>query len=880
MDRKETEFAGGHDRKGAPGGDIPTEWFWETDSGHCFTYISGQSSLATGLSWTEVIGRRREEFAADLDDPKWQAHFADLDAQRPFFRFEYAMKSANGGIFHISASGEPRFDDRGRFLGYRGAAADITQRNRAERELREARDMFRAVLDHAPVGIVLKDRDGHYLEVSREWQRRFGLSRDDVVGKTSGDVLPEDVGNRYMARDTRVAGSGRAEANEEKFERPDGSVDYYLTSCFPIMGPGGEVSALGMISADLTAHKQAELALEESEQQLRTVTDNLPALIARHDRDWGYRFINSEGARWYGMRCEDIVGKRIQDILPAKTCEEIRPMIESVLSGKPAAFSGTIGYPDGKRREVLINYVPDRAPDGSVQGWFAISHDVTEAQAVAQALRVSEEERRTVIENLPVLMARLDRDWRYRYINSEGARWYGMAVDEVVGKTIPELFGEETVAGIRPYVEAALRGEPGSFATTIPYPDGRTRNTEIDFVPDRAPDGTVQGWIALAQDTTARENAQAALRESESQMRTVADNLPVFIAYMDADMRYRFVNRTVGNWYGVGGDEIIGRRVSDLVLPETFAALLPKMRQVLAGQEVSFEADLAYPDNMTRTVQVTWLPDQDETGATRGWFSLIQDISVRKRLEAELVRRERLAVMGQLTGTVAHEIRNPLGAVATSIAALRKRTAGLEVNLDLERSLARAERGISRCERIVTELLDFARAKGRQPVPTDPGALIASIVQEQEAPAGVTLTTSLEAVPVEVEIDHEDFRRALINVIENAVQAISESGDEGGGHVDVSCRLAGDRVLCEVRDDGPGIPAHALDHVMEPLFSTKSFGTGLGLPTVQRIMEEHGGGVRIESGTGRGTVVQLWLPLRGNRVGDGGNGQPQDTDRR
>lgn len=218
--------------------------------------------------------------------------------------------------------------------------------------------------------------------------------------------------------------------------------------------------------------------------------------------------------------------------------------------------------------------------------------------------------------------------------------------------------------------------------------------------------------------------------------------------------------------------------------------------------------------------------------------------------------------MGQLTGTVAHELRNPLGAVATSIAVARRLSH--DAGLDLERSLSRAERGIARCDRIITELLDFARAKGLQREPTGFDEWLSAVVAEQAIPDDITISIKQGAGDGTISIDREDLRRAVINVVDNACQAVAgkhRNGNPPTGRVEISSGTSDGRLICEIRDNGPGIPADCLDRVMEPLFSTKSFGTGLGLPTVQRILEEHGGGIVIESEPDKGALVRLWLPL-------------------
>jgi signal transduction histidine kinase len=246
-----------------------------------------------------------------------------------------------------------------------------------------------------------------------------------------------------------------------------------------------------------------------------------------------------------------------------------------------------------------------------------------------------------------------------------------------------------------------------------------------------------------------------------------------------------------------------------------------------------------------------------------------QDITERKRLEQQILRSERLATLGQLTGTVAHEIRNPLGVIANSIRVIKHKCS--EAGLDLGATLERTDRSIKRCDRIITDLLDFARARGIRPEPTDLDTWLSDVLKEQHLPEGITIKSNLQANGVVVDFDPDELRRAVINVVDNACQAMvngyGENEATAGGELTVASRLNGERVEIEFADNGPGIPKDILPQVLEPLFSTKSFGTGLGLPTVQRIMEEHDGGLEISSEEGHGTRVTLWLPPP-----DGGEG--------
>jgi signal transduction histidine kinase len=239
-----------------------------------------------------------------------------------------------------------------------------------------------------------------------------------------------------------------------------------------------------------------------------------------------------------------------------------------------------------------------------------------------------------------------------------------------------------------------------------------------------------------------------------------------------------------------------------------------------------------------------------------------------RELEAaqkELVSKEKLAVMGTLSAMVSHEIRNPLGTIRNTIFNIKQLVS--KKNYDLEPELDRIERNVVRCDHIIEELLDFTRLqeKNFEPVNIDPW--LSELIDEQSIPEGMTVTTNLKAQVV-VHIDNESFRRAVINVIQNGMQAMtkaklgkkSEESKQRDMRLTVESRVHQGRVELAIADNGEGIPQANLDKIYEPLYSTKSFGVGLGLPIVKGIMEQHLGGIEIDSQVGTGTKVTLWLP--------------------
>jgi signal transduction histidine kinase len=224
-----------------------------------------------------------------------------------------------------------------------------------------------------------------------------------------------------------------------------------------------------------------------------------------------------------------------------------------------------------------------------------------------------------------------------------------------------------------------------------------------------------------------------------------------------------------------------------------------------------------------------------------------------------LLRKERLAALGQITATVAHELRNPLGVIRNSVAAIEGAVG--KAGLDLARPLGRIDRGIGRCDGIIAELLDFARIREISPSPTMADEWLLEVLLEQSLPADVHLAHELASPGCEIEIDADRMRRVVVNLVENAAQALAEPGAaETERRITVTTAASSESWEFVIADTGPGIAPATLARVFEPLFSTKSFGTGLGLPTVKQIVEQHGGRIDLTSIVGTGTRVAIRLP--------------------
>ena len=241
-----------------------------------------------------------------------------------------------------------------------------------------------------------------------------------------------------------------------------------------------------------------------------------------------------------------------------------------------------------------------------------------------------------------------------------------------------------------------------------------------------------------------------------------------------------------------------------------------------------------------------------------------------KEAQDELVKRGRMEQLGQLTATVAHEIRNPLGAVRTSAFLLERKIRGK--GLGVEAQIERINKGVTRCDDIITQLLDYSRTKQLSCRPDNLDNWLASAVEEeaQRLPAAVEITCTLGLGDLMVPFDPSRLRRAVINLMNNACEAMVGTGEDATRfatahpRLSISTRREGKNVVISVSDNGPGISPENLARIREPLFTTKSFGTGLGLPAVEKILEQHGGRLSISSAVGKGSSFDIYLPIEGN----------------
>jgi PAS domain S-box-containing protein len=475
----------------------------------------------------------------------------------------------------------------------------------------------------------------------------------------------------------------------------------------------------------------------------------------------------------------------------------------------------------------------------------------------------------SILDHLPTSIFVKDEDLRYVYSNRLHDALAGQAEADLLGRTdhdfhpavVADQFSENDHAVID-------LGEPSIVEEMACKADGTGTPVLTRKVRLSGPDGKTY-LIGTNSDLTAT-------KARENQYRALSETVPVAVAQIDNGLNIIFANPLFNAYCGGDGAETDQAR------------LLTKLREAHAGfpgSACKFETIVQGLGNQPRSVIVIssgWLALNDVTRSATVSLVDISQMSELQRIneeisrlnrelaanmrrlndaQDELLRSGKLEQLGHLTATVAHELRNPLGTVRNSAFLLDRKLK--DKGLGIEALLERINKGIERCDNIITQLLDFSRTTQLKCQPEDLDKWLLAVVEEEarKLPQSFTVRLDLGLAGQEVPFDPSRLQRAVINMMSNAAEAI-----QGMAHaqpeIHISSFCKNDHVSLRVADNGPGMTPDVLARIREPLYTTKSFGTGLGIPAIEQIAVQHGGRLDVVTDVGIGSKFTLWFPVQ------------------
>ncbi len=791
----------------------------------------------------------------------------------------------DGTVRHIYGNAAPLRGADGRVRGAIGAFVDVTERKRAEAALRESEGRLRLFIENAPAAIAMFDRDMRYLAVSRRWQTDYRLA-GDVLGKSHYEIFPE-VPGRWREVHRRALGGEVLRADEDAFERADGTVQWLRWEVRPWHKGGGEVGGIIIFAEEVTARKQAEHALRQSEARFRQLADLMPQLAWMARPDGHIYWYNRRWYEYTGTTLGQMEGWGWQSVHdPEELPKVLKRWQQSIATGQPFDMVFPLRGADGRLRPFLTRCMPLRGEDGSILHWFGTNTDISEVQErnaelarANEALRaeVTERERaeerfRLVVEFMPTALVLVNAHGKIVLVNAQTERYFGYRPEELVGLPVeillPERFRPQH-PGYRDNYFASPNPRPMGVGRDL-YAlrkDGSEFPVEIGLNPIRYSEAL--HVLSSIVDITERKRAE----EARAALAAIVESSSDAIIGKTLDGVITSWNPGAATLYGYAPDEALGKSVSLVIPPDRPQELPAILERVRRGERIGqLETQRLTKDGRRLDVSLTISPIKDASGAVVGASAIARDISERRRRAEELERRvaertrelkEANEALETFSYSVSHDLRAPLRAIDGFSRILMQEHAA-QLSGEARDYLHLVREGTRQMGRLVDDLLAFSRL-GRQALrkqTVETGRLVRQclddLVGEQQ---GRRVELVVGALPP-CQADPALLKQVWVNLLSNAVKY---TRNRELARIEIGCRGGGGNgePVFFVKDNGVGFDmryAHKLFAVFQRLHRAEDYeGSGVGLAIVQQIVSRHGGRVWAEAEPGEGATFFFTL---------------------
>jgi PAS domain S-box-containing protein len=634
-------------------------------------------------------------------------------------------------------------------------------------------------------------------------------------------------------------------------------------------GPGG-------------AEPAAAEAPGRAELELKAMLDAAVDAVIVIDDHGSIGTFNRAAERLFGWRAADVVGRNVKMLMPAPYRAEHDGYMQNYMRTGQARIIGIGREVVAQRSDGTVfpaSLAVGEIPGSNPRRFVGFIHDITSRKAAVDALRRERDRAQSYLDLAEVMLLALDANGRIALINRKGCEILGYTEAELVGRDwfercVPERAREisrrgfgDVLAGRRDalaYVEDPVVTREGD-AKLIAW-----RTTVV-----RDERGETVGTLSSGEDVTERRRAEQQLLRSESLLRAAQAiaNLGNYEMHLPggaalwSDQMYRIVGRDPAD-----GPVAAAGFISELVHPDDRERFVREWQRAI-GEIGKFDLEyrLTRPDGTVRDVhsiaQVTPGSDGESIVVT----GTMHDITDRKQAEEEtrqaqekLTHVARLSTMGEMATGLAHEINQPLTAIATyAQAGLRMMNApGGADPEDLSEAMKQITNQALRAGEVIKRLRAFVKNRATRTETLDLNRLIEDVQVLAESDARVNdvrLTLDLAPAMPPVSADPVQIQQVLLNLIRNAIDALNEAAG-APREIVVRTRNELDAVEVAVIDRGPGIPAAVADHLFNPFFTTKSTGTGLGLAISRSIIRAHQGKLAHRPTPGGGTTFYFTLP--------------------
>jgi PAS domain S-box-containing protein len=762
------------------------------------------------------------------------------------------------------------------------------------RSLKSNWEQLDNLINNLNEGIAIIDPQNLFILSNPAANQIFGLPYGKLNSRSIMEFLSKDQKSMFLQKTIQHAGK-ITDAFELVITRPDRKKRIITFTASP-QQIGKNTSGLFIIFRDITEQKKYDKALDKAKVLYQTLFMDAPIRIWEND----YSEVKKELNQLKARGIEDFQTYLTQNPEEIKKCyslakiRTINKKVKEQYSGfqvrsRPKSFFHIFtedSYPSLIKElnaiandQTYINYeIITKDKFGgihySIINWYVLpgsekdySHiivsavDITDRKKAEDLLQASEEKFRSLFENAGVGISFLDLNGNIVLANDKSLEFMSGKPEDFIGKNITEILGNEWGELICERILNAVDSEKETFyEDLITLPVGNKWITSFySRILDH--DKNCRGVQLITNDITAQKQLEGELK---SQAKFPEEN-PNPVIRVSKDGLVLYSNKSGKIILKSWKSKVNGKVPQDIyeMIKSCILDYSTKNFQILYGHKViSLDIvpiqDMGYVNVYGRDITELKKAEAEINKYTSGLEKIVAEKSAELiHVQEQLSRQEKLAFMGQLASGVGHELRNPLAVINNALFVLKSTIKDKDEST--REYLKMIDQEIGTADKIISDLLNFARIKTAEKEPTDLHLLINKILDRFYPPENIKVEVNLAQNLPLVFIDHKQIEEVLVNLITNAYEAMPEEG----GSVLISTRSKGDQVYLSVQDTGIGIAEENLNRIFEPLFTTKVKGIGLGLTVSKMLTEANQGKMEVKSTTGKGSTFTISIPKYG-----------------
>jgi len=600
-------------------------------------------------------------------------------------------------------------------------------------------------------------------------------------------------------------------------------------------------------------------SLRASEQRYRAVVEDQTEFVCRFRPDLKIIFVNQALSKLTGHRPEELIGESITKFTDKSYHESLLKELHTLTPDRPARSMEQLTHlPDGTTRWTMWVNRAIFDDSGEIAEYQGVGRDVTDRKKAQEALRQSEKEKAVILNSLDEVITFQDRELRLIWVNQAAAKSIGLERSQICGRRCYEVWSQRsTPCDDCPVLLAMKTGSTQEHEITTP--DGRI--WYIRGYPVSDEEGNIIGAVEVTKNITEQKrDAEVMLRHS-----LVYRSMQEAVLLFDREDKIIDMNPAAEKLLEWPRDELLGKKSEILNPPDRVEEIVSMIRRDLEKDGVwEGELPIITRSGKSKIMSTIVSSVNDREGQWIGNVGINRDITVRKRLEGEVIKTQKLESLGILAGGIAHDFNNLLMSIMGNVSLSKL---SLPEDSEIRQSLDDAEDSCLQARNLTQQLLTFSRGG----LPVRKCVYISDLLKDSTrfslSGSKNKASFSIEDDLWPINADTGQINQVINNLSINAAQAMPE-----GGRIEVTAKniivtddmgLAlkkGKYILLTLQDGGVGIPDKYIGKIFDPYFTTKKQGSGLGLATVYSIIKNHNGLITVTSRPGKGTTFSVYLP--------------------